>query len=39
MRIRVLDEFTVNLVPNTIDMGNGHRGFHTEIRYPLLRVI
>jgi len=31
-RILVLDEFTVNLELNVIDMKNGHRGYLTEIR-------
>ncbi len=31
MRILVLDEFTVNLEPDTIEMENGHRGYLTEI--------
>jgi len=31
MRILILDEFTVNLEPDTIEMGNGHRGYFIEI--------
>jgi hypothetical protein len=30
MRILVLDEFTVNLEPDTIEMENGHRAYNLK---------